>query len=94
MSCQPDGWAAAVRPKEDLMRLIISDLKLRQTQKIVGSYRHLHHEHIGGQLWLEVENDTDDGKVSLYLDEHEVYRLLYELQEFGLVSTVLDFKTV
>ncbi|GAH76948.1 unnamed protein product, partial [marine sediment metagenome] len=53
------------RDKEDYNRKII----------IQGSFRHTHQEPVKGRLMFELENDTEVGKVSLYLDEYELEAL-------------------
>ena len=46
---------------------------------ISGGFRHTHIETFTGQRMFEIENDTEVGKVSLYLDEYEVERLKGEM---------------
>jgi len=59
------------RDKEDSRRKII----------ISGTFRHTHLETIKGRQMFEIENDTEVGKVSLYLDEFELERLNKEMPE-------------
>ncbi len=57
------------RDREDFNRKII----------IKGGFRHTHVEPVKGQKMFEIENDTEVGKVSLYLNEYELQRLRQEM---------------
>lgn len=47
--------------------------------RIEGHFRHTHLERIKGQPMLELENDTEVGKVSLYLNRYELEQLNREI---------------
>lgn len=50
--------------------------------KIHGRFRHTHTENIKFATMFEIENDFgDNGKVSLYLNEHELEALKNELRQ-------------
>jgi hypothetical protein len=51
--------------------------------RISGSFRHTHEEIIRGDKFFELENDTEVGKVSLYLNRYELEALCRELPDGG-----------